>query len=166
MAGQTTSISKHLFSPCPYMWWSTKCQQSKKIGHYLWFSLRPSKQPFNYDMLILLKLSCCHLCLKQQKKSQQLRRRLGLVNTSATWAVCIGSFYTELRSALQKTLQILTGNIIWRKKKKNEDQNIHTGAMTNPKTEVDQTWCPGKLDPFIFECTHYDMQVSFPSRLT
>ena len=96
----------------------------------------------------------------------QLRRRLGLVNTSATWAVCIGSLYTELRSALQKTLQILTGNIIWRKKKKNEDQNIHTGAMTNPKTEVDQTWCPGKLDPFIFECTHYDMQVSFPSRLT
>ena len=41
-----------------------------------------------------------------------------------------------------------------------------TGAMTNPKTEVDQTWCPGKLDPFIFECTHYGMQVSFPSRVT
>ena len=41
-----------------------------------------------------------------------------------------------------------------------------TGTMTNPKIEVDQTWCPGKVDPFIFDCTHYSMQVSFPSRVT
>ena len=41
-----------------------------------------------------------------------------------------------------------------------------TGTMTNPKIEVDQTWCPGKLDPFIFACTHYSMQVSFPSWVT
>ena len=50
--------------------------------------------------------------------------------------------------------------------KRNEDQNTHSGTMTNPKIEVDQTWCPGKLDPFIYACTHYSMQVSFPSRVT
>ena len=52
------------------------------------------------------------------------------------------------------------------KKKEMKIRTHITETMTNPKIEVDQTWCPGKVDPFIFDCTHYSMQVSFPSRVT
>ena len=41
-----------------------------------------------------------------------------------------------------------------------------TGTMTNPRIEVVQIWCPGKVDPYNFNCTHYSMQVQFASSVT
>ena len=38
--------------------------------------------------------------------------------------------------------------------------------MTNPMIEVVQIWCPGKVDPYNFNCTHYSMQVQFASSVT
>ena len=43
--GQTISKSKNLFSPGPYIWWSTKNQKNRKFGQILQFSQNPIQNP-------------------------------------------------------------------------------------------------------------------------
>ena len=53
-----------------------------------------------------------------------------------------------------------------KKEKKMKNRTHITGTMTNPRIEVVQIWCPGKVDPYNFNCTHYSMQVQFASSVT
>ena len=65
--GQTISKSKNLFSPGPYIWWSTKIQKDRKFGQFLQFSHRPSEQctpfPFTHNVhglfSTLVELTLC-----------------------------------------------------------------------------------------------------------
>ena len=109
---------------CNLLYYDLKASNYCKL---MYTTIKERTKLYKFLYCILTNMCVKRFCGRQINKQTNwltlqttLRRRLGLVNTSATWAVCIGSFYTELRSALQKTLQILTGNIIWRKKKKKE----------------------------------------------